>query len=151
MTPIDHESCVRFVEQQYFGNVRDGNLDAVMACFKAGANVMIRHGDNPERVFIAGSTGEESELKEFYEHLCSNYHPWFGDFRHFIDTGQQRSACYFTVRLTPKAEGLYAGAGTQELHNCNFFEYRAGLIGHMIIYYSNSLAGGTDRPTGYPK
>jgi hypothetical protein len=151
MTPLDYVSCLRFVEQQYFGNVRRGNLDTVMACFTVGAKVIIRHGDNPERVFIAGSTGEASELREFYEHLCSNYDAWFGDFQHVIDTRQQRSACYFTVKLTPKPEGLYASAGTQELHNCNFFEYQDGLIGHMIIYYSNSLAGEAGRPTGYPK
>ncbi len=151
MTTVDRESCVRFVEQQYFGNVRDGKLDAVMACFAAGAKVIIRHGDNPERVYVAGATGEYSELREFYQHLCGNYAPWFGDFQHFIDVAQQRSACYFTVRLIPKAGGPYALAGTQELHNCNFFEYRDGLITHMIIYYANSTAGGRDRPTGYPQ
>ena len=156
MQMTERDACIHCVEESYFSNVRAGNLDLFLACFRPGAEVIIRHCDNAERVFSAGSGKDAVELAEFYQHLCGNYSAWFGNFVHFIDLEAQKSACHFKVRLTPKDKGLYAGAGTQELQNCNFFEYRDGLINHMIIYYSNSGAGGADvevggrTPTGYP-
>jgi hypothetical protein len=146
----DNNSCVQFVEQTYFANVRDGNIEAVMQCFEPDATVIIRHGDKPERVFTAGMDADATALEDFYQHLCGNYDSWFGNFSHFIDLPAQKSACHFQVRLNPKAEGLYADAGVQELRNCNFFVYNDMRISHMIIYYSNPQADGADRPTGYP-
>ena len=148
---MDRESCIAFIEQTYFGNVRSGDITVVMSCFSRDARVIIRHGDNLERRFGIQPTDEESPLREFYEHLCGNYDAWFGDFEHYIDTEDRRAASRFTVRLTPKPDGLYAGAGTQELFNCNFFEFRDELISHMIIYYANPKAGASGTPTGYPK
>lgn len=147
----EYGSYVDFVEQSYFANVQQGHINAVIDCFEADAKVVIRHGDNPVRLFAADTGAGETELRKFYEHLCGNYDVWFGDFQHYVDLEQQRSACYFTVRLQPKPDGLYAGAGTQELYNCNFFEYRADRISHMIIYYSNPQADNADNPTGYPR
>jgi hypothetical protein len=147
----NHESFRSFVEERYFGNVAGGKITAVMDCFEPGAEVVIRHGDNPVREFIARSEDGGTELREFYEHLCGNYEAWFGNFQHFIDVEQQRSACYFTVRLQPRPDGLYADTEIQELHNCNFFEYRDDRINQMIIYYSNPQADNADNPTGYPR
>jgi hypothetical protein len=139
-----------FVEQAYFGNVARQDLPAVMACFNPYATVIIRHGDNPVRNFSVAAESSEDNLQAFYAHLCGNYDAWFGEFTHFVDTEAQRSACYFTVRLTPKPDGLYADAPVQTLRNCNFFEYADDRIQHMIIYYSNTESAG-DAPTGYPK
>ena len=153
---MDRESCITLIEQTYFGNVQSGNIDAVMGCFAPGAEVIIRHGDNPERLFTVQPSAGETALREFYEHLCGNYEAWFGNFVHTIDTGEQRAASHFTVHLTPKPDGLYTDAGTQILRNCNFFTFRENLISHMIIYYANSkagiaAAGLSAAPTGYPK
>lgn len=153
---MDRESCIRLIEQTYFGNVESGGIDAVMACFTPGATVIIRHGDNPERFFGVQPSAGKTALREFYEHLCGNYDAWFGDYMHYIDTAQERAASRFTVRLTPKPDGLYADAGEQELLNCNFFEFRDDLISDMIIYYANPNAGNATAglsavPTGYPK
>jgi hypothetical protein len=153
---MDRESCIAFIEQTYFGNVRGGNVDAVMACFTPDASLIIRHGDNPERFFGVESSDGVTPLQAFYGHLCGNYDAWFGDFEHYIDSGEQRAATRFTVRLVPKPDGLYADTGTQELVNCNFFEIRDALISHMIIYYANpkagvAAAGHSATPTGYPK
>jgi len=147
----DRDSVTRFIEDAYFGSVSAARIDDVLACFAPDAKVIIRHGDNPERRFGLAATGGETALAEFYAHLCGNYTAWFGEFTHYIES--RRAASRFTVRLTPKAGGLYADAGTQELLNCNFFEFDNDLISHMIIYYANPQSdGGTDRnPTGYPK
>ncbi len=144
------EQVSAFVEDAYFGRVAERDIAAVMACFTPDAQVIIRHGDNPTRRFALQPTAETDDLTKFYAHLCTNYQPWFGDFEHVIDLGVQRSACYFTVRLTPAVSGLYADADTQTLRNCNFFEYAEGLIQHMIIFYSNAAAG-AGAPTGYPQ
>ena len=65
-----------------------------------------------------------------------------------------RCACTFTVKLMPKKDSDYRAAGTQTLHNCNFFTYAENKIKEMTIYYSNTEAI-TDTtnttPTGYPK
>jgi hypothetical protein len=150
MNFTDKEACTQFVEHSYFGNVGSGNIDAVMQCFEPDATVIIRHGDKPERVFTAGVDADATALEDFYQHLCGNYAARFDEFSHFIDLAAQKSACHFRVTLNPTADGLYADAGIQELRNCNFFEYEAGRIRHMIIYYSNPQADGADRPTGYP-
>jgi hypothetical protein len=148
----DRESIIQFVERDYFGSVRDQATDAVMRCFHADATVLIRHGDNPVRRFAVKPSSENSDLRDFYAHLVGNYEAWFGDFTHFVDIQESRSACYFTVRLTPRPGGLYSGAGTQELKNCNFFEYADDKIRHMIIYYSNVNSDAADStPTGYPR
>ena len=152
---MDRASCVEFIEQTYFGSVRNGDIGAIMACFDSEAKVIIRHGDNPERFFSVQPSGAATNLLDFYQHICGNYDARFGDFQHFIDIDEQRAASHFKVRLTPKPEGLYAEAGVQELLNCNFFEFNDGLIGHMIIYYANpqgdAATGSAKTPTGYPR
>jgi hypothetical protein len=149
MSRTEREAVIDFVEHAYFGSVQNQNIEAVMNCFQPRADVIIRHGDNPIRHFAAAPAAGQANLQDFYTHLCGNYDAWFGDFKHFVDVGAQRSACYFTVRLTPKTDGLYADAGVQELKNCNFFEYERDLIRHMIIYYSNT-GSAANTPTGYP-
>lgn len=150
MSLTDRAAVIKFVEQAYFGGVQRQDVPAVMACFEPTAEVVIRHGDSPVRKFSVMPKAVTDDLQTFYAHLCGNYEAWFGDFNHFVDLDAQRSACYFTVRLTPLPAGLYADTGVQTLQNCNFFHYQDGRIRHMIIYYSNSESvDGT--PTGYPK
>jgi len=150
MLLTDRDAVIEFVEQAYFGSVQRQDVAAVIGCFAATAEVVIRHGDNPVRNFSVTPQSGADDLQTFYAHLCGNYEAWFGDFQHFVDLDAQRSACYFTVRLTPKADGLYADAGVQTLQNCNFFEYQDGRIRQMIIFYSNSESS-DGMPTGYPK
>jgi hypothetical protein len=152
---MDRETCIAFIEQSYFGSVQAGNIDAVTGCFTEQAEVVIRHGDHPERFFKVRPAEDETNLRGFYDHLCGNYDASFSDFRHFIDGTANRAACHFKVRLRPKPNGLYVDAGEQELRNCNFFEFDDGLISHMIIYYANPQASEAPdhlaaRPTGYP-
>lgn len=150
---MNRDACIAFIEHNYFGNVRAGQLEATMDCFTPDARVDIRHGDNPLRRFAVRPARDATSLVDFYRHLCSNYDAWFGEFQHFIDTEANRAASHFVVRLTPKPAGLYADAGVQELLNCNFFEFRAERISNMIIYYANPTANPaatTQAPTGYP-
>jgi len=142
-----------FIEQTYFGNVEQGKVDAILACFLPDAEVVIRHGDSPERLFAPKASDDRMVLGEFYEHLCGNYEASFRDFRHFVDPDEQRAASHFKVQLRPKPDGLYADAGVQNLLNCNFFEFKDELISHMIVYYVNPQAGegAGSAPTGYPQ
>lgn len=150
---MDREGYIKIVAESYFGNVSAGDIDAVLACFTLDATVTIRHGDNPSRTFSADGSGGWPRLRLFYEHLCGNYEPWFGEFVHYVDAENQRAACTFTVRLTPGSGSDYAAAGVQELKNCNFFSFTGDKIAEMTIYYSNSAdsaKGGARTPTGYP-
>lgn len=153
----NRNSYIDFIEERYFGNVANADFDQILGCFTDDARVTVRHGDFPVRLFTMNPGPGESDLRGFYQHLCDNYDCWFGEYRHYIDLEQDSAASRFTVRLEPKADGLYAGAPTQELYNCNFFEFRDGRISDMIIYYSNpelktdDAGNQQNKPTGYPQ
>ncbi len=147
---MDRDSCIAFIEHDYFGSVSAGDLDATMACFTEDARVVIRNGDQAVRRFAVQSTADAVPLEDFYRHLCGNYAAWFGDFWHVVDTAAARAASRFTVRLAPKTDGRYADAGEQTLLNCNFFEFDGAKIRDMIIYYANPGSAGLT-PTGYPQ
>ena len=148
----DRAAYVRFIETSYFGNVSARRLDAVMDCFTADARVRIRHGDHPERRFAVLPKRDEVPLRDFYEHLCSNYEASFDTFHHVVDMERARAASYFDVRLRPESDGPYAGTGDQHLMNCNFFAFADNRISDMIIYYTNpsTAAQENEKPTGYP-
>ena len=148
----NRQAVIDFIEKGYFASAMRADFDGILNCFCEDVEVLIRHGDNPVRVFSKYPSGEESHLKEFYTHLSGTFEAWFGDYKHFVDLDENRCASYFTVRLTPKSPDMLAEVGVQELQNCNFFRFEDGLIKHMIIYYSNSAAeAGSRAPTGYPK
>jgi len=148
------DNYIFLVENAYFGNVANGNIDTVLDCFTDDCLVTIRHGDNALRIFKKIPENNEAPLYEFYAHLCGNFNAWFGNFVHYIDADVMRCACTFTVKLTPKKDSDYLAAGTQTLHNCNFFTYEENKIREMTIYYSNTEAivdTTNATPTGYPK
>lgn len=153
----DRNSYVEFIEERYFGSVANADLEQILQCFSDDARVLIRHGDLPERLFSMNPAAAESDLNGFYQHLCDNYDCWFGDYHHYIDLEQNSAASRFIVRLEPKSDSVYADAPTQELHNCNFFEFRDDRISEMIIYYSNPDRetdfddNQKNKPTGYPQ
>ena len=147
----DRTAYIEFIEHRYFGSVTAGDVDGVLDCFDDNADIVIRHGDLPERRFSPSPRHGQDKLLSFYQHLCANYNCWFGDFHHTIDIDEQLAASRFTVRLNPKANGLYAAFPEQQLLNCNFFEFADSRIKFMLIYYSNRTEGSADKPTGYPK
>jgi hypothetical protein len=150
------ENYIYLVEQAYFGNVAQANIDTILDCFKDDCLVTIRHGDNPLRIFRKNPVNNETPLRDFYVHLCGNFDAWFGNFNHYIDTEVEQCACTFTVKLNPKQDSDYLSVGMQTLQNCNFFTYENGKIKEMTIYYSNTEANKqantlNTHPTGYPK
>ena len=150
MKKLCREEYIKLVERDYFGSVVAGDMEKIMACFTEDATVTIRHGDNPVRNFNWQGSNGAVRLEEFYVHLCGNFTAWFGDFIHYIDVQEQRCACTFVVKLTPKQDSSYLVSGEQTLRNCNFFIYRNSKIAEMIIYYSNSESRAGQAPTGYP-
>jgi hypothetical protein len=146
------DAVISFVEQAYFGSAMRADVAGMLDCFASDACVTVRHGDNPARYFSPAAHGRYAVLGAFFEHLCGTFEPWFGDFQHFVDLEHDRSACYFTVRLTPRLPEMLAATGVLELRNCNFFHYQEKKIQDMTIYYSNSGADGQENtPTGYPQ
>jgi len=141
---------VNLVEDDYFGNVTQEDIPAVLRCFTPDARVTIYHGDAPARRFAAAPTAGESLLREFFDHLLANYVARFTDFQHFVDPPSEQCAAYFNVELSPKQDSPYLDAGTRHLKNCNFFHCRDGKIHDMIIYYADPGAS-PGAPTGFPK
>lgn len=147
----DRAACIDFIERRYFGSVAAADIEAVRDCFADDAEVLIRHGDNPERRYSPSPGPGQQPLLDFFGHLCGNYDCWFGNFRHTVDLARQRAASRFTVRLTPRPHGLYADHPVQQLLNSNFFEFAHGRITFMLIYYANPGAAQKETPTGYPR
>jgi hypothetical protein len=146
------EAVMGFIEHDYFGSAMRNDVTGMLNCFIDTAKIIVRHGDNPERYFSPDPKARQTDLRIFYEHLCGTFEPWFGGFFHVVDLEQQRAACYFTVRLTPRDASQLDQVGIQMLNNCNFFDFSDGKIKKMIIYYSNSAAApDASVPTGYPQ
>ncbi len=153
---LKRDDYIKLVEEDYFGNVAQSNIDAILNCFTDDSSINIRHGDMPLRSFSKNPSASETALEDFYAHLCGNFNAWFGNFVHYVDAEIAHCSCTFTVQLKPLAESPYLDAGPQTLNNCNFFSYENGRIREMTIYYSNSEAGvlharDSITPTGYPK
>ena len=146
----NRSAYVNFIERRYFGSVASGDLDGVLACFAGDAQVVIRHGDLPERRYSPSPGPGQEELLSFFRHLCENYDCWFGNFQHTIDLAEQRAASRFMVRLNPKPHGLYSEFPEQQLRNSNFFEFDGSRIAFMLIYYANTGESDNPKPTGYP-
>ena len=146
---------VQLVEQRYFANVSLNRQDAVLACFTADAEIVIRHGDHPVRILKGQPGPGESHLSDFWRHLNGNFAARFSGFQHFVDVANRRCAATFTVSLSPRPGSAYEALGPQTLQNCNFFWLRGALIERMVVYYSNPAAisaeaAPANRPTGYP-
>ena len=150
MSGMGHEEYVKLVEEDYFGSVSRQDIPAVIACFTDDARVTIYHGDAEPRRFAGRPAEGESPLREFFDHLLSNYDAAFTNFSHYVDVAHERCAAHFDVTLTPKPNSDYIEAGTRHLKNCNFFKCRDGRICDMIIYYSHPGADPAG-PTGYPQ
>lgn len=149
---LSRANYVALVEDRYFGNVARERLAAVVDCFTADAEIVIRHGDNPTRVMKANPRSGEAHISEFWKHLNANYQASFDHFQHVIDLDANRCAATFQVTLAPKPGSAYAASGTLTLENCNFFWLENGKIARMVVYYANPDSGGTStaKPTGYP-
>ena len=150
MSNYSRDYYENLVETDYFGSVTRQDIAAILYCFTPDAHVTIYHGDAPARRFAAAPGVGESPLREFFDHLLTNYVARFSGFRHFVDPPSERCAAHFDVELSPKPDSAYLGAGKRQLKNCNFFQCRDGKIHDMIIYYADQGAnpGGS---TGFPK
>lgn len=146
----NRSTILDLIENRYFGGVASGDLGAVLDCFAEDAEILIRHGDFPERRFSPTPGPGLEDLRKFFVHLCGNYDCWFGNFEHTIDLQEQRAASRFTVRLTPRRDGLYSKFPEQTLMNSNFFEFARDRIKFMLIYYANPAESDYEKPTGYP-
>jgi len=65
MKNYNRDDYMRLIEQSYFGNVVQANIDAVLDCFTDDCLITIRHGDNPLRNFRKNPSTDESPLRDF--------------------------------------------------------------------------------------
>lgn len=156
MALASRQDYIKLIEQDYFANLVQENISAAIACFSDDARISVRHGDAPVRRFSVNGDDDTTSLWDFYAHLCGNYHIWFGEFTHYIDEAESRTASTFRAVLNPKPDSPYHSTGTQTLFNCNFFQFSDGRIVNMTIYYSNpnsdqqAAISTQSVPTGYP-
>jgi ketosteroid isomerase-like protein len=129
MVALTREQMINMVEQTYFSNVDQKQLDAVLDCFSEDAVFTIQSA-------FTSFAGRDSGIRDFYESISGGFLKiWHGDFEHTVDVESQRISTQFNVRRTD-LHGAEAA-----MSNCNAFRFEDGKFKQVFVYASggNSL------------
>jgi ketosteroid isomerase-like protein len=137
---LSRDDYIELVEQDYFGNVADPDLEAVLACFTDDARAAVYHGDDPVQIYARRPRAGESPLEAYFEYVFATFDVEYEGFEHWVDVEQERCACTFVVYLTGKPGTELARAGRGKYQNANFFQCRGGKFAEVVIYYANPPA-----------
>jgi hypothetical protein len=130
----DDTDYSRLIEHQYFGNMALARPDLILALLTEDAHLTAFHAnDPPRRVRRDPGPGEES-FEHFLSALHADFTLHYSQFMHVVDTGRQRSACTFRLEIRPRVAD--PSVGVRVLRNCNFFQFRDGLICAVTAYFS---------------
>jgi hypothetical protein len=113
-TPADY---IDFVERAYFGAVKAGDAEAVLA---------------PARVMRRAPGASEESLDDFMR-AGERFDLTYLDFVHFVDCAAERVASHFTLLIVPRADDV----PPRRMRNCNFFQFRDGVLVDVIAYFCN--------------
>jgi ketosteroid isomerase-like protein len=128
-TPADY---IDFVERAYFGAVKAGDAEAVLAHFAPGAALTAYMGDAPARVMRRAPGASEESLDDFMR-AGERFDLTYLDFVHFVDCAAERVASHFTLLIVPRAGDV----PSRRMRNCNFFQFRDGVLVDVIAYFCN--------------
>ena len=129
------EQYVNLIENGYFGNMAAGQPQLIMPLLAEDAVLTGLFGANhPRRVSHDGRPGTESFLA-FLSALQADFELRYSNFFHIVDVDLERSAC--TFRLEIIARDVNSNIGIRTLQNCNFFQFKDGLIRAVTAYFAS--------------
>jgi ketosteroid isomerase-like protein len=123
-SPRSASAYVHVIEQEYFANVRQKNLQATLACLCEDAVFTIQSAFRVHR-------GRDTGIKKMFENLFKNYQTIVHrDFSHVVDVERECCAAQFNAELTA------ANGEKTRLSNCNVHYFENGKFKRVYVYMS---------------
>ncbi len=123
MTKLTAKEMISLVEDSYFYNVDNKNLDATLACFTEDAELTVQTAHVTHR-------GQEEIRRMFGDFMRDTPVIYHGDYSHVADVENQLIASQFVARNN------LADGSEISMRNCNFFVLRDGQFAKVTIYMS---------------
>ena len=123
MTILTAKQMIILVEDSYFHNVDNKNLDATLACFTEDAELTVQTAHITHR-------GQGEIRRMFGDFMRDTPMIYHGDYSHVTDVENQLIASQFLAR------NKLADGSEVSMRNCNFFVLRDGLFAKATIYMS---------------
>ena len=118
---LSREELIALVENAYFLNVDNKNVEATVACFAEDAELRIQSAH-------VSHIGHDQIRRMFQDFAGATKIIYHGDYTHVVDVEHQWIASQFLARND------YDDGGHVEMRNCNFFQVENGLFKRVTIY-----------------
>jgi len=125
MSKLSAAQLIDLVENKYFHNVDNKNLEPAVACFTDDATLRVETA----KVEHVGQEAIRRMFGDFMKDTPKIYH---GNFSHVVDVDNQLIASQFVARNN------YDDGTEVEMNNSNFFVIRDGQFAHVTIYMSDA-------------
>ena len=120
---LSNNELIALVEQSYFFNVDNKNLDSTVECFSEDAELTVQTAHVTHR-------GRDQIRRMFHDFMRDTPDIYHGDFSHVVDVDNQLIASQFLAR------NQLANGGEVSMLNCNFFVVENGLFKKVTVYMS---------------
>ena len=121
---LTREELIGLVEDSYFFNVDNKNLEPAVACFAEDAELRVQSAH-------VSHVGHDRIRRMFQDFMAATKVIYHGDFSHVVDVENQRIASQFVARND------YDDGRHVEMRNCNFFQVENGRFRHVTIYMTD--------------
>ena len=121
---LDRKGLIALVEDEYFFNVDNKNLEPEVACFAEDAALRVQSAG-------VSHTGHAQIRRMFKDFMAATKIIYHGDFSHVVDVETQRIASQFVARND------YDDGRRVEMRNCNFFQVEGGRFKRVTIYMTD--------------
>ena len=121
---LSREELIALVEDAYFANVDNKNLEPAVACFAEDAELRVQSAH-------VSHTGHDQIRRMFQDFMGATRIIYHGDFSHVVDVQHQRIASQFVARND------YDDGSHVEMRNCNFFQVEDGRFKRVTIYMTD--------------
>ena len=121
---LTRAELIALVEDTYFHNVDNKNLEPAVACFADDAELRIQSAH-------VNHTGHDQIRRMFRDFMDGTNVIYHGDFTHVVDVEHQWIASQFVARND------YDDGRHVEMRNCNFFQVEDGRFKRVTIYMTD--------------
>jgi ketosteroid isomerase-like protein len=124
MRTLNREELIDLVENKYFFNVDNKNLEPAVSCFAEDAELTIQSAQ-------VSHTGHDQIRRMFNDFMGGTKVIYHGDFSHVVDAENQWIASQFV------AKNDYDDGRHVSMRNCNFFQIEDGRFKRVTIYMTD--------------
>jgi ketosteroid isomerase-like protein len=124
VSKLSAAELIDLVENRYFHNVDNKNLEPVVDCFSENAQLRVETA----KVEHVGHDAIRRMFGDFMRDTPTIYH---GEFSHVVDVENQLIASQFLARNN------YDDGSEVKMNNCNFFVVENGRFARVTVYMSD--------------